>query len=169
MALPAAPVLALSGNPYALFSKEVVYIVPTIATQATPTLAELNAGKDVTKHITAISGFEFSVASIDVPRAGTNFTGNVPGRQSASDSSITFINSDGGPSVDARGLATLALNATGYVVFFNEGVVTGGACDVWPFRVSSVSPSRDLEALGTTVIAFSIPNTPSLSVTIPTA
>lgn len=169
MALPAAPVLAISGNPYALFETEVVYIVPTIAVPTAPTLSELNAGKNVTKHITSQAGFDLSVAEVSVPRAGQNFTGSVPGRQTASASSLTFINSDAGPTGDVRSMATLGLNSTGYVVFFTEGVITAGTMDVWPYRVSSVSPSRDLEALGTTVVSFSIPSAPALFVTIPTS
>src|SRR4051812_47307158 len=100
MALPAATPLA-PGTPYTVFDNRVYYLVPTIANLAAPTLAEFNAGSDITGCIAAVAGFATTTGSIDVPRAGTKFTGNLPGRQTAADSSITYYLDKAGVDVRA--------------------------------------------------------------------
>jgi len=169
MALPSAPKLTPTGAVYSAFSKEVIYIVPTIANPAAPTLAEFNAGKDVSLQVQAVNGFATAVASLDVPRLGTNFTGNIGGRETADASSIVFYASDAGPTDDVRSQASLLQNAKGFVVIFNEGVVTSGSCDIWPYRVGSVSVAQDVEAVKLITVNFNIYTAPSRNIAIPTA
>jgi hypothetical protein len=166
MALPAPPVLTATV-PYTKFSTTKYLYVPTIAVQAAPTLAEINAGKDVTLQLTAVAGFDTTTASLDLPRGGTTFTGNLPGRKTANDSSMTFILSTAGPTVDVRSVILEA--ALAFVVICNEGIVTGGFMDVWPVRVGSVSTLQDLEAIAMAHAQFYVYQDASKAVAIPTA
>lgn len=165
MALP-APTALVQTVTYTKFSTTRYCWVPTIAIQSAPTLAELNAGKDLTLQIEAVAGFSTTTASIDVPRAGTTFTGNMPGRKTAAGSSLTFYLSQTGPTVDVRSLITEGL--TGFVVIFNEGIVTGGGMDVWPVRVGSVQVMQDIEAVASALIEFYVPAQPSTNLAVPT-
>lgn len=169
MALPSAPKLTPTGAVYAAFSKEIIYIVPTIANPAAPTLAEFNAGKDVSLQVQSISGFSTQVNALDVARMGTNFTGNIGGRETANASQLMFYASDAGPTDDVRSQAALLQNAKGFVVIFNEGVVTGGSCDIWPYRVGAVSVAQDIEAVKIITVDFNIYSAPSRNIAIPTA
>lgn len=164
MALPSAPPLA-PGTPYTVFDNRVYYIVPTIAVRTAPTLAELNAGSDVTGCIGAVSGFATSTASLDVPRAGTGFTGNLPGRKTATDSSITYYLDTAGVDVRASQTEGLVTN----VVIFTEGVKTGGHLSVFPVRLGSVSVQEDLEAVAMAEISYFIYASPAQFIAIPTS
>lgn len=165
MALPAAPALTATV-PYTKFTTSVYYWVPTIAVQAAPTLAELNAGKDLTKQLNALSGFDTTTADIALPLAGTSFTGSLPGRKTANASSMTFVLSQTGPASDVR--SVILEQAVGNIVIFNEGVVTGGVMDIFPVRVGSVSTTQDLEAIAMAVAQFYIYRDASKAVAIPT-
>lgn len=166
MALP-NPTSLVATIPYTKFTTTVTAWVPTIATQSAPTLAEINAGKNLTPEITAISGFDLAVADLANPKAGSNFTGNLPGRVTPNASTIQFELSTAGPSVDVRSVLTDSL--LGFLVFFNEGIVTGGSCDVWPVRVGTVSVPQDIEAIAMCVVDFHTYRAPSKYVAIPTA
>lgn len=166
MALP-TPSALTQTVPYTVFSTRVFLWVPTIATQASPTLAEFNAGKNLTTELTAISGFDTQVSEIQLPKAGTSFEGSLPGRETPNQSSMTFALSTAGPSVDVR--SVLTQNLVGFIVTCNEGLVTGAACDIWPVRVGAVSVTQNLEAIADAVVSFSIYRAPSRYVAIPTA
>lgn len=166
MALPNPPSLTATV-PYSKFSTSVYLWVPTIATQGAPTLAEFNAGKNLTSELKVVSGFDTAVAEIQILKAGTSFGGNIPGRETPNASSLTFSLSTAGPTVDVR--SVLVQNALGFVVICNEGIVTGGYCDIWPSRIGAVSVSQDLEKDAEAVVSFSIYRTPSRNIAIPTA
>jgi hypothetical protein len=166
MTLP-TPTALTATIPYTKFSTSTYLWVPTIATQATPSLAEFNAGKNLTPEISAVSGFDTQVADLQLPKAGTNFEGSLPGRETPNASSITFALSTAGPTVDVR--SVLTQNAVGFVVICNEGLVASGYCDIWPARIGAVSVTQDLEAVAMAVVSFSIYRTPSRYVLIPTA
>lgn len=166
MALP-NPSSLTATVPYTKFSTTTYLWVPTIASQAAPTLAEFNAGKNLTPEITAVAGFQKSTASLDLPKAGTTFTGNLPGRQTASDSSLTFTLSTAGPTVDVRSVLTEGLS--GFIVICNEGIVASGYCDIWPVRIGTVKVMQDIEAIAMAEVDMYTPKTPSINVAIPTA
>jgi hypothetical protein len=169
MALPNPPKLAPVGFPYWTNTKLVVLVLPTLANPATPTLAEFNAGKDVSFQLKGISGFSTSLANIDVPRVGVSFTGNIGGRGTADASMMEFYLSDKGPSDDTRSLATLQQGATGLVALCHEGIVTAATADIWPFRIGSAPVGFDLEGMKTQTVNFNIPSPPNRYIAIPTA
>lgn len=166
MALP-SPTALTATVPYTKFTTSAYLWVPTIAALATPTLAEVNAGKNLTTELTAVSGFTTSTASIELAHAGTSFTGSLPGRKTAADSSLTFTLSTAGPTADVRSVITEGL--VGYIVICNEGIVTSAYCDIFPVRVGSVAVTQDLEAIAMAEISFYIYKTPQVAVAIPTA
>jgi hypothetical protein len=166
MALP-NPSSLTATVPYTKFSTSVYLWVPSIASQSSPTLAEFNAGKNLTPELEAVNGFDTQVAEVQILKAGTSFAGSLPGRETPNASTLTFTLSTAGPTVDVR--SVLTQNALGFVVICNEGIVTGGYCDIWPTRIGAVSVSQDLEKEATAVVSFSIYRTPSRNVAIPTA
>jgi hypothetical protein len=166
MALP-SPTALVATVPYTKFTTTAHIWVPTIASMAAPTLAEFNAGKLLTPEITMISGFDTQVAELANPKAGTSFAGTLPGRETPQASTIEFELSTAGPTVDAR--SVFSINQLGYVVFCNEGIVTGGFCDIWPVRVGSPSIPQDLEQIAKLVVDFHPYKAPQRYVAIPTA
>lgn len=139
------------------------YWVTTIANYTSPTRAELNAGSDLTAEVSAVSGFATSSDQQDTPDLGSRFTGKIPGRITADDSSITMYLSSN--SSDVRTL--LPRDTAGYVVIFPEGDVAGQKMDVFPAKVTGQPKSRDVENPSTINIQFSITKIPAENVTIP--
>lgn len=164
MALPAPTALAATTR-YSIFGTRKFTWVPTIASKAAPTSAELAAGTDLTGQVSAVSGFTLSRASIDVPDAASEFTAKIPGRSSSDSSSITVYASS--TSTDARTL--LVQDTNGYIVIYPEGINTSCTCDVFPVRISATSKPNDIESSGQLEVMFEVTSKPVLNITIPTA
>lgn len=70
-----------------------VYSVPSIANPSAPTVAELNAGTDLTPFLTpdGLVGFEPTTASVDNAKLNSTFDTQQPGRASWSGTLLRFI------------------------------------------------------------------------------
>ena len=143
-----------------------IYFCSTISNKAAPTRSELNAGTDLSREIQAIEGFLTTSEQVETPDLDTRFTGKIPGRISAEDSSITFYADQTG--ADARTL--LPRDTTGFVVILDGGDVATRKMDVFPVKVSSVGKSRSVEGTdaATVQVQFAITSEPAENVTVPT-
>lgn len=141
------------------------YFVPTISAKAAPTRIELNAGTDITREMFANEGWAIDSENVPTPDGDSDFTGTIPGRRTAPDSTITFYADPTG--ADARALMPRGTN--GYIVPMDGGDVAGRKCDVFPIRVSVVSKVRTVEGSEamTVLIKFAITSQPAEDVTIP--
>jgi len=139
------------------------YFVSTIANKSAPTRPELDAGTDLTAEIAEVSGFSTTSEQQETPDLGSRFTGKIPGRITADDSSITMYMSS--TSNDVRTL--LPRDTSGFVVAFSEGDVAGRKMDVFPVKVSGQPKKRDIEDAATIEIQFTITSIPAENVTIP--
>jgi hypothetical protein len=141
------------------------YFCSAIANKSAPTRPELNAGTDVTRETAAIEGWVIDSANVDTPDADTSFTGNIPGRLTAADSSFTFYADPSG--ADARAL--MPRNTNGFIVIMDGGDVAGRKMDVFPVRVASVGKVRSVEGseAATVVIKFAVTSQPAEDVVIP--
>jgi hypothetical protein len=145
------------------------YFVPTIVTKATPTVAEMTAGTNLSPQVAAVTGFEFANSPIQVPDFANTFTSQIAGEDTAADSNMEFYELTGGTDTvhDA-----LPKGTAGYIVIFYAG--TAGAspanadkCEVWPVVVSSNARmyTADNEAAKYRV-NYSITDTPVLSASV---
>lgn len=141
-----------------------VYWVASIAVKTAPTRPELNAGVDVTRAIADVNGWMVTSEMIPTPDMGTRFTGKIPGRTSADDSTITYYQGKNG--IDARG--TMPRDAVGYMVWLDGGDVSGYKMDVYPTTVSSHGKQRSVgNDPARLVISYAITSEPAENVTIP--
>lgn len=140
-----------------------IVFASSVATQASPTRAEINAGTDLSGEIAAIDGWQVTSEFIDTPDLGNRFTSKIAGRISADDSSLTFYSSLN--SVDVRTL--LPRDTTGFILFMDEGDVATRKMDVFKVTVASAPKQRDLEDPSRIQVQFSITASPSENVTIP--
>lgn len=120
-----------------------MFWVPTIAaTTLIPTAAEVNAGTDMTAKVADMAGFAFTNSPIATPDLSTTFTSNIPGEDTAADSTLTFYE----PTTVETLRTTLAKNAAGFTVIFYSGIAgaspaAGDKGEVWP--VTSTGPVRE--------------------------
>lgn len=140
-----------------------IYWVPTIATQASPTRAELNAGIDLTTEIAEMGGFTVSSETEDVPDLSSRYVGKVPSRITSPDSTIRFYTSSN--SNDVR--ASLVRDQAGFIVCLWDGDVGGQKMDVFPVKIASVSVQTSISDPASVEYAFSITKVPSQYVSIP--
>jgi hypothetical protein len=142
-----------------------VYWVVTIATYATPTRAEINAGSDVSDEVAEINGFQVVSESVDTPDLSGRFVSKIPGRINADDSSINFYASSTGFN-DARSI--LPRDTSGFVIIMDGGdVTTTGRMDIWPATVASVGILRGLEDPAMQQITFTPTRVPAENIVIP--
>ena len=163
--MPATP-LASSVR---FFQPEVskCYFVPTIASASLVyTLAERDAGTDLSDEIADISGWNVTSGTIDTPDLGSRFTGQIGGRTSVDASSITFYGDKAGEDVRT----VLPRGTTGYIVWADGGDVTAQPSDVFPVEVTSVGKLRSVgdQAFQLTV-QFAVTREPAEDVAIPAA
>jgi hypothetical protein len=142
-----------------------IYFVTSISSKAAPTRAELNAGTNLVGENSASEGWNISAEQVPTPDMGNLFTGSIPGRLSAEDSSLTMYADLEG--VDARTLMPRGTN--GFIVWLDGGDVAGYLMDVFPVRVASLGKTRSVEGSEAAVIdiMFSITSAPAENVTIP--
>lgn len=146
------------------------YFVPTIASALlVPTTAEIAAGTRLDPQLAEINGFNFANSPIATPDMESTFTKQIPGEDTAADSSLTFyeLRDEANPIKTAQ-----PKGAEGFIVIFFEGIAganpaAGDDADVWPVIVSSNSRaySAGNEAAQYTV-TYAITDEPKDSVSI---
>lgn len=139
--------------------------VPTIASKASPTRSELNAGTALEGETGAMAGWQTTSATVPTPALGSRFTPVVGGEITAADSSLTFWASKDGD--DVRTLLTR--EARGFVVWMDEGDVEGQTMDVYEVQVTSQAKVRELDSAAQIMCQFAITSEPSENVEIPAA
>lgn len=138
--------------------------VPTIATLASPTRSEINAGIDLSPEVTAASGWDVTGNTEDTNALGSAYIGKVPSTTTSSDSSLTFYADS--TSVDVRQL--LVRNSSGNVIWMDEGDVAGYLMDIFPVRVTGVPKQRDITSVAQIMANFAILRQPAENIAIPT-
>ncbi|MDH6226208.1 hypothetical protein [Streptomyces sp. MJP52] len=139
--------------------------VPTIANKNSPTRTELDAGTELSVEVGAMAGWQTTSETVQTPSLGSRFTPVVGGAITAADSSLTFWASKDGD--DVRTLLTR--EASGYVVWMDEGDVPAQTMDVFPVTVTSQAKVRELDAAAQIMCQFAITSEPAENVTIPAA
>ena len=139
------------------------YYVPTIATQSSPTRSEMNAGTDLSDQIADVSGFTVTSDQVETPDLASRFTGKIPGRITADDSSLTFYASSN--SNDVR--LVLPRDTSGFIIVLPEGDIPTQRMDVFPVKVSATAVDGSVEDPGRVIVNFSITSIPSQNVVIP--
>lgn len=116
-----------------------VRFLPAVAAATlVPTRAEITAGTDLSTLLAAIDGWELQNNPIPTPDMADAFTGNIPGEDTASDSSLTFYDDDA--STTKR--TTLAKGTAGFIYVMPYGDVSGKRAETFPIRVTRVTDEK---------------------------
>lgn len=123
-----------------------VSFVSTISAQATPTVAELNAGTSLEAHITP-DGFEVSMATAEVDQSSlaSTFDTKAAGRRTPA-INVTFKTLTSAGALTAAATA-LVYRAQGYIVVRKHKAATvawaaADRVDVFPVEVGGVNPAN---------------------------
>lgn len=143
------------------------YWVTSIANQAAPTRAELNAGTDITGQVASVTGFVLQVNVSDVTPLGSStvlWLNTTTDPSSFGTNEIILYASQN--SIDDARLVMPAGSA-GFLVFLFEGDITGQLCEVWPANVNEMYFEQATDTPGEIHFEFTITGAPSQNVTIP--
>lgn len=152
---------------------EMWYFVPTIANPAAPTTSEINAGKEITCSIAAVTGFGVKTNFVVGQDMCSRTDFKVAGRVSLDDSSLEFYKSTTTASPDGQVFALFPSNTTGFILRFHpktgakQTVATGADPEVWPVTVSSrtVTPPKPGQ-IATAMVEFATTAAPVLNATV---
>ena len=149
------------------------FYVPTVASEAAPTVANITAGEEITNVIASVSGFTLTANKVDTPDLGSRFTTSVPGRLSAEDSTIEFYKGDAATDVEEIVRALLPRGTDGFIVRVHpvdgaKGAIAAATkAEVWPIEVMSNSVANPTPGEAAKFsVQFSITRQPTLPATI---
>lgn len=135
-----------------------VYWLPTIAdAMLVATRPEITAGTELALEIADMAGWDPVPNAFAVNTLGSRFSPSLTGRTSMQAATITFT-----ASIDGQDIRQVLAEAdTGYVMWCDGGDEAGYPADVFPARVSAISPVRTVaEQEHRLTVSFSIPNRP---------
>jgi hypothetical protein len=141
--------------------------VPTIASKAAPTAAEINAGTDMSARVNSITGLEYDNQPLPTENMAESFTATIPGADQVAKTEFFFLENKTTNTLRT----TLAKGTSGFLVMFPGG--TAGAnpaaadkCDVWPMTVTGKPRQWDLSKAATWKAGFTPTATPAEDVAV---
>lgn len=161
----ASPAIA-GSNRYIPEGVSHFYFIPGatgIASKTAPTRTELNSGTDLTPEVAAAGDWEVVSAAVDTPDLATQFTSQIPGKITVSNSTLNMYADSA--SADVRTL--LPRSTVGWIVKFPEGDVAGHKCDVFPVKVGSAGKPTAFGNPSTINVMFYVTSIPAENVTVP--
>jgi hypothetical protein len=144
--------------------KSKIYFLPAIANLAAPTAPEFTAGQDLSEAVVAIGGFQFSNSPIATPDLATTFDSQIPGSDTADNTSLTFKD-----DVAATVIRTaLAKGTNGYIVLCPYGKVTAKRAETWPVTSTGFNDQWDLgNTAAQAMVQFAVTAPPNQAAVLP--
>lgn len=135
-----------------------VYWLPSIASSMLlPTRLEIAAGTELAQEIVDMSGWDPVPNAFAVNTLGSRFSPSMTGRTTMGAATIVFAADLGGQDIRQ----VLDVGDAGFVMWCDGGDVATYPADVFPARVSAISPVRTVsEQEHRLTVSFSIPNRP---------
>ena len=159
------PSVLASPFEYTALKNITVLLVPAIANIATPTLTEVNAGHDVTRHIpkAGVTGFTKTANTVQADNLKTGGAVSLDDGYTLDASSIQFyMDKTAGPTTDVRSI--LAEGDSPFVLF----KYADGTCDIWPTLCQTISKSKQAGQAMMLTASFQT-NEPAEDITYPTS
>ena len=143
------------------------HFVPTIANLASPTVAEIDAGDDITDDIRAVAGFTATTAFIDVPTMKGGRAPKITGGQTTEDSTLTMAEHNTFAANTIK--AALAEGTSGYIVIspYVKTVAAAARVDVYPVTIGGNNRTHTVDdAPSEYTVNFGITADPELDATV---
>lgn len=131
---------------------------------ATPTLAQINAGTDLSPAISNVTGWDFANSPITTPDLSTTFDTQIPGNDTAGTPTIEFYDDDASATIRTA----LAKGNAGFIVRCPYGIVNPKRSEVFAVKITALNDSYTLaNEAAKFVVGFAITAAPNLNYTIP--
>lgn len=138
--------------------------LPSVATLASPTRAEINAGTDLTPQVAGFGNWGIVSSPVSTPDLASTFVTSIPGLLTVDGTTIDMYADS--TSSDARSL--MPRNASGFILVLPEGDTAGRKMDVFPVKVASAEKMASIGGNPATIsFTFTITSAPAENVTVP--
>lgn len=142
-----------------------VHFLPAVATPATPTRIEIDAGTDLSVDLADISGFQFENSPISTPNLASAFTPQIDGEDTVPTSSFTFYDRD---QADETIRNVLAKGTKGFIALFPYGDIPTERMEIWEISSAGVNDEWSMgNDAARFMVGVSILSPPSQDVAIP--
>lgn len=131
---------------------------------ATPTLAQINAGTQLTTAIANITGWDFANTPISTPDLSTTFDTQIGGPDTVGSPTIEFYDDDAAATIRTA----LAKGNSGWIIRCPYGKTSGLRSEVFPVKSTALNDSYTLgNEAAKFVVGFAITAAPNLAYSIP--
>lgn len=134
-----------------------IYSVPTIANIASPTVAELNAGVDLSSLVTpdGLIGFQPDTGTVDTSAINSTYTTQLPGRIALSGTALRLKKQTGSDTVYNTLVYGFATNiVVRRDITSSTAWATSQACEVYPGQCGGV---KDLDPAPNELHKYEVP------------
>lgn len=142
------------------------HFLPSVSNLAAPTRAEITAGVNLSEFIADVSGWQLKNSPIQTPRLANRFTTQIPGEDTADESTLT-LDDDKDDTTVRDGLPK---DEEGFILKMPTGDVPTDRCEVWPVTITG---ANDLISMGNDparyVVGFAVTDVPELDAVVPAA
>lgn len=142
--------------------------VLTIAAPASPTVAELTAGTDITTDIRTVNGFTAETTFVDVPTMKGGRAPKLAGGQTTADSSLTMA--EYSAYADNGTKQALAEGTDGYIVisrYKKAPLAAADKCDVFPVTIGGNNRTHTVDdAPAEYTVSFGITADPEIDAAV---
>ena len=138
--------------------------LPAIATLASPTRAEINAGTDLSPQVAGYGTWAVIGAAVATPDLASSFVPSIPGLLSADGTTLSMYADPSGS--DVRTL--LPRNTVGFMLVLPGGDVPGRKMNAFAIKVLQAAPSSSLGGNPAVIeLVFTPTSAPVENITIP--
>jgi len=138
--------------------------LPAIATLASPTRAEINAGTDLSPQVAGYGTWAVIGAAVPTPDLASSFVPSIPGLLSADGTTLSMYADPTGS--DVRTL--LPRNTVGFMLVLPGGDVAGRKMNAFAIKILQCAPSSSLGGNPATLEIVATPTSaPVENITIP--
>lgn len=143
-----------------------IMFATTIADVSAVTRLEIDGAQDLSGDVAEINGFQLSNSPIPTPNLQDQFTPQIDGEDTASDSSLIFYDRDDDETIRTA----LAKGTAGYILLFPYGDVPTERMEVWGVKSSGVNDEWNTgNNAARFQVDFAITEVPDQDVAIPAA
>jgi hypothetical protein len=138
--------------------------LPAVATLASPTRAEINAGTDLSPQVAGYGTWAITSNPVSTPDLASTFVPSIPGLLTIDGTTLSMYADPAGS--DARTL--LPRNTVGFILVLPGGDVAGRRMNAVPVKVQTSSPSSSIGGNPSTIeLSFTATAAPVENITIP--
>ena len=129
--------------------KSKIIFAPSVANPLAPTTAEITAGTDLSPQVAEVGGFQLTNSPISTPNLADQFTPQIDGEDTVSDSSLTLYDLDDSSVIRSA----IAKGTAGFIILAPYGATATKRAEVWPVKSTGVNDETTTDNVAARYVA----------------